>query len=185
LESTAIIFLHGFASSSQSTKAKYLQEKTEALSGIYFHALDLNPTQTDFRYLTTTGTINRLRQYILDQQLGTVRLIGSSFGGLVAIYYAHRFGDVDKMLLLAPLLQWELDWLSEEEIEQWQERGIIDIAHYGFGAKITLDYGFYVNGQRYRDSVPPPELCRSSTGKMTTSFRCQEAGPMQTSTPTR
>ena len=156
MESTAIIFLHGLASSSRSTKSKYLQEKSEALSGVDFHALELNPTPTDFRYLTTTGAINRLRQYILDRQLGTVRLIGSSFGGLVAIYYAQRFGQVDKMLLLAPLLQGELAWLSEEEIGKWQEQGTLDIAHYGFGGKIALDYGFYVDGQRYRDSVPPP-----------------------------
>jgi pimeloyl-ACP methyl ester carboxylesterase len=83
-------------------------------------------------------------------------LIGSSFGALLAIYYAHRFGDVDKMLLLAPLLQWELDWLSEEGIEQWQEQGTIGIAHYGFGGEIALGFGFYVDGQRYQDSVPPP-----------------------------
>jgi pimeloyl-ACP methyl ester carboxylesterase len=74
---------------------------------------------------------------------------------LVAIHYAHRFGDIDRMLLLAPLLQWELDWLSKEEIEQWQEQGTIGIDHYGFGGKITLDYGFCVDGQRYQDSVPP------------------------------
>ena len=150
MESTAIIFLHGLASSSRSTKAKYLQEKSESLSGVDFYALDLNPTPTDFRYLTTTGALNRLRQYILDRQLRTVRLIGSSFGGLVAIYYAHRFGDIDRMLLLAPLLQWELDWLSEDEIEQWHEQGTIGIDHYGFGGKITLDYGFCVDGQRYQ-----------------------------------
>ena len=157
---TAVILLHGFASSGRSTKAKYLQEKMEGLSGVDFHALDMNPTPTDFRYLTTTGAINRLRQYILDREFASVQLVGSSFGGLVAMYYAHRFNGVGRILLLAPLLRWRLGWLSEDEIEHWRERGTVRVPHYGFGGKLPLDFGFYVDGQRYQEGVPPPAPVR-------------------------
>jgi uncharacterized protein len=165
MENRAVILLHGFASSARSTKAKYLQGKMEGLSGVDFHALDMNPRPTDFRYLTTTGAINRLRQYILDHELETVNLIGSSFGGLVAMYYAHRFEGVGKILLLAPLLRWRLGWLSEEEVEHWRKRGTVRIAHYGFGGKIPLDFGFYVDGQRYEDGVPSPGPVRIIHGQ--------------------
>jgi uncharacterized protein len=155
MDSTTIIFIHGFASSSRSTKAKYLQKQCQDLPSVDFHAIDLNPTPTDFRYLTTTGAINRLRQYVVDREIETVQLMGSSFGGLVAMYYAHRYGKVGKILLLAPLLRWRLDWLSEEEIEVWRKQGTVRVPHYGFGGKIPLEFGFYVDGQQYQDGVPP------------------------------
>ena len=165
MENTAVVFLHGFASSARSTKAKYLQDRCQELPDVEFHAMDLNPTPTDFRYLTTTGAINRLRQYILDREIGTVQLIGSSFGGLVAMYYAHRYGDVGKILLLAPLLRWRLGWLSEEEIQIWRKRGTVRVAHYGFGGKIPLDFGFYKDGQQYQDGVPPAAPVRIIHGR--------------------
>jgi uncharacterized protein len=165
MDSTTIIFIHGFASSSRSTKAKYLQEQCQALSSVDFHAIDLNPTPTDFRYLTTTGATNRLRQYVLDREIETVQLMGSSFGGLVAMYYAHRYGNVGKILLLAPLLRWRLDWLSEEEIEIWRKRGTVRVPHYGFGGKIHLEFGFYVDGQQYQDGVPPTNPVRIIHGR--------------------
>ena len=165
MEDTAVILLHGFASSSRSTKAKYLKEKMEGRSGAEFHALDMNPTPTDFRYLTTTGAINRLRQYILDREFETVQLVGSSFGGLVAMYYAHRYQRVGRILLLAPLLRWRLGWLSEEEIAHWRKQGTALVAHYGFGGKLPLDFGFYADGQQYQDGVPPPAPVRIIHGR--------------------
>jgi len=151
----SIVHVHGFASSARSTKAKYLGERMESVRGAEFYALDMNPTPTDFRYLTTTGAIGRLRQYILDRQLEDLAFVASSFGGLVATYYAHRFGAVTRMLLLAPLLRWKLDWLSEEQVERWREKGTAPIPHYGFGGELPLDFGYYEDGQRYREAAPP------------------------------
>ncbi|MEJ2209660.1 MAG: YqiA/YcfP family alpha/beta fold hydrolase [Anaerolineae bacterium] len=150
-----IVHLHGFASSARSTKAKYLAGRMETVRGAEFYALDMNPTPTDFRYLTTTGAIGRLRQSILDRQPEDVSLVASSFGGLVATYYAHRFGGISKLLLLAPLLSWKLDWLSQEQVARWRQNGTAPIAHYGFGGELPLDFGYYEDGQRYREVAPP------------------------------
>jgi pimeloyl-ACP methyl ester carboxylesterase len=155
MDTTSIVLLHGFASSARSTKAKYLAAKTEGLSGVRFHAFDMNPTPTDFAYLTITGAINRLRQYVLDHDLEGFHLVGSSFGGLVAIHYVRRFGGVARMLLLAPTLRWQFGWLSDEQLAQWRESGTVSIAHYAFGGKLPLRYGFYEDGQCYREPVPP------------------------------
>lgn len=150
-----IIHLHGFASSARSTKAKYLGEHMETVRGAEFYAHDMNPTPTDFQYLTTTGAIGRLRQYILDHRPEDVSFVASSFGGLVATYYAHRFGGIAKMLLLAPLLSWKLGWLSEQQVERWRKNGTAPIPHYGFGGELPLDFGYYEDGQRYREFAPP------------------------------
>jgi pimeloyl-ACP methyl ester carboxylesterase len=115
---TKVLYLQGFASSGQSTKARYFGEKLKAFPRVEFHIVDFNPTPKDFEYVTTTGLINRLRQYVLDHHLENNSIIGSSYGELVALHYAHRFGGVEKMLLLAPGLTWLSGGLSEKELEQ-------------------------------------------------------------------
>ena len=155
VEKKTIILLHGFTSSGQSTKARYFREKLKAFPQVEFHAIDFNPTPADFEYVTTTGRINRLRQYVLDHRLGNVIIIGSSYGGLIALHYAHRFGGVEKMLLLAPGLTW-LSWgLSEKELEQWKKAGAAPFLHRAFGKEIPIRYYVQVDGLRYLEPVPP------------------------------
>lgn len=150
------MYLHGFASSGQSTKARYLREKLKALPEVEYHAIDFNPAPSDFEYVTTTGLINRLRQYVLDHDLGKVRIIGSSYGGLIALHYAHRFGGVEKMLLLAPGLFWLSGGLSDEELARWQKAGVVPIHHDAFQKEIPVRYDLQVDGLGYLEPIPPP-----------------------------
>ena len=152
-----VLLLHGFLSSSQSTKARYLGDRFKTLPQAEFQAFDFNPTRTDFEYMTITGLINRLRQYLLDHDLGSVRLIGSSLGALVGLHYAHRFGGVERMLLLAPALFYMPGGLvEEEELERWEAGGSTKFLHYAFEEEIPLRYDHYVDGLQYQRPVPPP-----------------------------
>lgn len=155
VEKKTILFLHGFASSGQSTKARYFGEKFEALPLVEFHAMDFNPTPRDFEYVTTTGLIDRLRQYVLDRALRTISIIGSSYGGLVAIHYAHRFGGVERMLLLAPGLRWLSGGLSGEQLEMWKRAGALPVTHNAFQKEILVRYDLQVDGSRYIQPVLP------------------------------
>ena len=151
-----ILFLHGFSSSAQSTKAQYFREKFGALPHVDFCAMDLNPTPKDFEYMTTTGLIDRVRQYVLDHSLGEFSIIGSSYGGLISLHYAHRFGGVKKMLLLAPGLRWLHGGLAEEELAQWKEAGALPFLHYAFEKEIPVRYDLQVDGIRYLEFISPP-----------------------------
>jgi pimeloyl-ACP methyl ester carboxylesterase len=155
-----VVYLHGFASSGQCTKARYLKKQFKTLSDVEFHAIDFNPTDKDFEYVTTTGLIDRLRQYVLDQHLGNLLLIGSSYGGLIALHYAHRFGGVEKMLLLAPGLFWLSGGLSDEEVGQWEKTGVAPVFHAAFQEEIPVRYDLQVDGLRYLEPVPPPTPIR-------------------------
>lgn len=146
-----ILFLHGFISSARSTKAQYLAERLAS-----FHAVDFNPTPEDFAYMTISGRIDRLRQYVIDHKIKEMCLVGSSLGGLVALNYAHRFGGVERMLLLAPALTWLSNVVSEEGQAQWEAAGVAPIFHPAFGRTIPLGYGLQWDGQRYSEPVPPP-----------------------------
>ena len=155
MEQKNILFLHGFASSGQSAKAQYFREKFKALPQVEFHAVDFNPTPRDFEYMTTTGLINRLRQYVLDHRMGKVSVIGSSYGGLIGLHYAHRFGEVEKMLLLAPGLRWLSGGLSEQELEHWEKTGAAPVFHFAFEKEIPLRYDLHLDGLGYLEPIPP------------------------------
>jgi predicted esterase YcpF (UPF0227 family) len=75
---THLIYLHGFASSAGGRKAQYLHPRLAERTDATFYAVEFSPTPADFEYLTITGMINRLRQYILDRELSDICLIGSS-----------------------------------------------------------------------------------------------------------
>ncbi len=156
LETRNIIYLHGFASSGRGTKAQYFRENFEVLPQVTFHAFEFNPTPMDFEFMTITGLINRLRQYVLDHPHMHLSFIGSSLGALVALHYAHRFGGVGKMLLLAPALTYLADKFSAAEIEQWQKNGTIHLAHYAFETELPLRYNYHRDGRQYLEPVPPP-----------------------------
>jgi pimeloyl-ACP methyl ester carboxylesterase len=156
MDKTTVLFLHGFASSAQAIKARYFREKFATLPQVDFDAIDFNPTPRDFEYLTTTGQIDRLRQYVLDRGLQRFSIIGSSYGGLIALHYAHRFGGVEKMLLLAPGLRWLSGGLSHEALEQWRQAGAAPVFHFAFDRELPIRYGLEVDGQRYLEPIPPP-----------------------------
>ncbi len=100
-----VIYLHGFASSAKNSKAEWLQQRNDADPNVNLYAFDFNPTPADFSYMTISGMIHRLRQYILDFELTNPLLVGSSLGGLVALHYARLFGGIPHILLLAPALR--------------------------------------------------------------------------------
>jgi pimeloyl-ACP methyl ester carboxylesterase len=155
MEKKTILFLHGFASSGQSTKAQFFREKFSALPQVEFHAFDFNPTPKDFEYMTITGLINRLRQYLLDHDRDNVRIIGSSMGALVGLHYARRFGGVERMLLLAPALFYFSGGLDEKELERWEKEGVRKVLHYAFQEEIPIRYDHHIAGLYFKP-VPPP-----------------------------
>jgi pimeloyl-ACP methyl ester carboxylesterase len=151
----AILYLHGFASSARSVNALFLGSRFDRLPHVEYHAVDLNPTPKDFEYITTTGLIDRLRQYVLDHRLGSVDIIASSYGGLIALRYAHRYGGVERMLLLAPGLSWLCGGLSEAELEEWKSAGAVPVLHEGFEHKVPVRYDLQLDGLRYLERVEP------------------------------
>ena len=156
MERKTVLLLHGFASSAKSAKGQFFREKLKTCPEVEFQAIDFNPTPKDFETMTVTGLINRLRQYLLDRSPGSVSLIGSSLGGLVAVHYAHQFGGVERMLLLAPGLFWLSGGLSAEGLKKWEEAGAVPVHHEAFRREIPVRYDLQVDGLRYLEPVPPP-----------------------------
>lgn len=150
-----VVFLHGFASSNQGEKAKFLRDKFAELNSPSFFAINFNPTALDFEHMTITGMVDRLRQFLLDRELGEIGLIGSSMGALIALHYAQRYG-CNRLLLAAPLLYYQSLGMSDQVLSWWEKRGTVDIDHYAFAGQLPLRYEFHLDGQRYEEIIDPP-----------------------------
>ncbi|MBK8989560.1 MAG: hypothetical protein IPM39_26465 [Chloroflexi bacterium] len=153
---THLLYLHGFASSANGRKPDYLRSQLAGQPGVTFHALDFSPTPADFAYLTVTGMMNRLRQYILDRDLTTFALIGSSMGGLVALNYAARFPGAARLLLLSPALTYLTGERVGLPLAEWQAKGVGEVFHYGFNRPVSLRYDLEIDGRFYHTPPPPP-----------------------------
>ena len=90
------IYLHGFASSPNSTKAKYLHQCFRQFR-LELEIPDLNTD--DFSHLTLTRQLNQVANSFTEP---SINLIGSSFGGLTAAHLAEHYTQVERLVLLAP-----------------------------------------------------------------------------------
>src|SRR5207237_9379712 len=85
-----LFYLHGFASSSHSTKAASFRERLQA-RGVRVSIPDFN--EPDFATLTMTRMLNQLDREIAADGDEPVVLMGSSLGGTLAILAASRFAE--------------------------------------------------------------------------------------------
>jgi pimeloyl-ACP methyl ester carboxylesterase len=145
-----VFYLHGFASSSQSTKAAFFRERLLARR-VPVVAPDFN--QPDFASLTMTRMLDQLGQELAEANDDRIALMGSSLGGTLAILAAVRFGArIDRLVLMAPAVMFAKPGhhlLPPERVDEWRRRGALPFFHYGFNQERLLDYAFYEDTLQY------------------------------------
>jgi pimeloyl-ACP methyl ester carboxylesterase len=145
-----VLYLHGFASSSKSTKAAYFAERL-AQYDVSLRCPDFN--QPDFATLTMTRMLAQLEAELASIDAGRVAIIGSSLGGTLAILAAARFPErIGRLVLLAPAVMFAKPGhhlLPPERIEEWHRRGTLPFFHYGDNRERTLDFGFFEDSLQY------------------------------------
>jgi pimeloyl-ACP methyl ester carboxylesterase len=138
-----IFYLHGFASSSKSTKGSYFADRLRQ-HDVVLECPDFNAP--DFSTMTMTRMLEQLGA-ALGRAKEPAALIGSSLGGTLAILAAARFAvRVDKLVLLAPAVMFAKPGhhlLPPERIEEWRRRGALPFFHYGYGEERLLNVSFY------------------------------------------
>ena len=156
-----VVYLHGFASSPQSTKAQFFARKF-AQAGVPFEAPELD--QGKFEKLTITGQMKVVEKAVSRQAKQAAQakkaaegeplvLMGASLGGYLAALYADQHPRlVDRLILIAPAFQFLERWkarLSPQEIEQWKQRGWAPVYHYGTKTDRRLQYKFLEDAAKY------------------------------------
>ena len=155
---TRILYLHGFASSPASSKARYFRDYLEN-AGARVVVPDL--AAGDFAHLTITGQLSVIEDLAAGD---TVSLIGSSLGGYLAALYAARHREVRRLVLLAPAFAFARLWSSTlagaEQVEEWRRTGSMEVFHYGENRNCRLGYQLLADAGRYEDypDFPQPAL---------------------------
>ena len=150
------VYLHGFASSPQSSKAGFLADRLRAY-GLTLHCPDLN--QPDFSTLTTTRMIDRVNDELRNLAEGPVVLIGSSLGAFVALHLAERASrgegvpreQLKQLILLAPALEFGTSRtkLGPYGLADWRETGWLEMTHYAYGEVRRVHYELFADASRY------------------------------------
>ena len=152
---THVIYLHGFASSPQSSKAARFRQEAAHL-GIGFSCPDFN--LPSFEMVTVTRMLDQTREAIAAAGPGPVALVGSSLGGFVAVLVAAGADgappppSVDRLILLSPALDFggsRLRQLGEHGIDWWRARGSLRVFHHADGVHRDVGFALYEDAAHY------------------------------------
>ena len=136
-----LLYLHGFASSARSSKAAYFRERA-AERGVELLTPDFN--EPDFEGLTITRMVDQVSKLLARLTPGPVAIIGSSLGAFIAVQVALRQPRVDRLVLLAPALDFSgnrLRDLGDRGLEEWRRTDTLNVFHYGFGRMMPVRFG--------------------------------------------
>jgi len=137
-----VVFLHGLAGHRIGKHRMYVQ-LSECLSqvGIASFRFDFRgsgDSEGEFGQMSLQGEIGDALASIdflsqmPDLDLGRLGIFGRSFGGVVAVYTAHRCGRAKSMALWAPVFngkQWETQWemVQTQQIDEKQRHEMMRI----------------------------------------------------------
>ncbi len=139
----AWFYLHGFASSPGSRKARAFVD-WGAARGLTIDALDLRvPSLSHLRF---SAILAKVRAAIdVEGTRGRAVLVGSSLGGLAACRVAEADPRVAAVFLMAPAFRLAERWrlrLGEEAWKRWRDTDAFTITDYATGEKTFVDHDF-------------------------------------------
>lgn len=153
-----VLYLHGFASSPNSTKAAYVRELLNQ-DGHQVVIPDLNVPS--FEGLHIEAIISKAGDTLRCFK-GASAIIGSSLGGYVALQLLARrlpgSAGVAKLVLVAPALSFlHSKALTPELLAQWKERGNLSVYHSGTKTNRLIGAQF-LHSLEALEQVHPPHV---------------------------
>lgn len=159
MQSPRYLYLHGFASSPQSRKARALAETFQGL-GLVLEVPDLN--QPSFAKLSHEAMLHTIDSLWAERPDEPLYIVGSSLGGWLAARYAELHPErVARLVLLCPGFHLAERWpklVGEEWFAVWEHNGELPLPD-ATGNKVPLHWGFIVEARRQ----PPEPVVRCPT----------------------
>ncbi len=143
-----IVYLHGFASTPASSKARFFAKRLRD-AGASVDVPDL--AAGDFEHLTLSAQLQVIEHAAAGEP---VTLVGSSMGGYLAALYAQRHPETTHVVLLAPAFCFARRWadrMGAEAVANWRTTGTVEVWHYGENRMCNLAYGLLEDARQYPD----------------------------------
>jgi len=146
-------YLHGFASSPESGKARFFRDRLAEL-GLALDTPDFN--EPGFESLTVTRMLDQLDALIDRRPAGPVALIGSSLGGFVAWHAADRRNRVPRqarpvthLVLLAPAFDFASERRVDPLVDEWRRTGRREVFHHAYDRPMEVGFALHEDARRY------------------------------------
>lgn len=144
------LLCHGFLSGKNSTTNKTLTRllNEQGLATFRFDFFSQGESEGPFEAITTTLAIQQTKaalDLVTARSYDKIGLVGSSFGGLIAILTTAQRRDIACLALKCPVVDFAEELLltfGPEELARWQDTGTIPNIMGGI-ERIKLRYGFY------------------------------------------
>ena len=131
-----VLYLHGFGSDQWGEKASFFRKKALE-DGLGFCSFDFQGhgrsggRMIDLTLSRQLSDVEIVGQMLADRGYGQTIVLGSSMGGLTALWYSALHPErVSCGLCIAPALSLESsleDWAGEEGMKSWREKGSIHV----------------------------------------------------------
>ena len=150
-----VLLLHGFMSSKESDTNRSLTARLlpRHIATCRFDFFGHGESDGPFQRLTLTRCLDQadgVLRWLKRSGYSRIGLVGSSFGGLVAIHTAARHPDLFAVGLKCPVSDYPSIWrgrLGEDGINRWKETGLLSFATPE--GKARLEWDFYEDLLRY------------------------------------
>jgi len=157
-----ILYLHGFASGPESTKARAIAAGL-APDGLFPVRPDLTPGPDGFERSTPSSML-AIVEAELAAHPGPHAIIGSSLGGWLAALAASRQPSVERLVLLAPAFRLHERWMARlgaADLERWRREGSVEVHHHAENRPRRIGWGFFEDAARWPPFpvVKVPALC--------------------------
>ena len=146
---TEFIYLHGFASGPNSSKAQAFKKRFEKLN-ITFHVPDLQ--EDDFENLTLSRQIMLVQNIIYRDKRKKFGLIGSSMGGYLASLIAQTRDSVKALYLMAPGFNFLNRWRETLNLSK-STQDLIPVFHYRYNKEVLLNTYLFRDAETW-ESLP-------------------------------
>lgn len=144
-----VLLCHGFMSNRESSTNRRMTRQllTQGIATLRFDFFGHGRSDGPFQQLTLTRCLNQaegMLEWIKRNRYRRIGLVGSSFGGLVAVHLAAKHPELDAVGLKCPVSNYPPIWraqLGEGGMKNWKESGILSFATPE--GKARLEYAFY------------------------------------------
>jgi pimeloyl-ACP methyl ester carboxylesterase len=153
---SGVVLCHGFLSSSESKTNLALTQflLAKGFAAVRFDFFGHGKSKEEFSRLTLSRCVDQLERVLAwfkTKRIRRAAIVGSSYGGLVALLVSENHPELRTVALKCPVSDYTSLWrgqLGEAGMQHWESSGVTSIMNED-GSRARLGYGFFQDLLQY------------------------------------